>query len=88
MTEGGSRKLNEGKGDRRLLCLLLHVCAHLLVWCHDSLHLHLPAIYESSFSSFKGRFHDELKKKFLHLMHYWFYASPDIVLIFLDEMNQ
>jgi hypothetical protein len=27
------------RGDLWFLCLLLHVLIHLLVWCHDSLHL-------------------------------------------------
>jgi hypothetical protein len=32
------RSLSEG-GDLRLLCLLLHVLIHILVWYHDSLRL-------------------------------------------------
>lgn len=35
------RGLTEEKGKPQLLCLLVHVLTHFLVWCHDSLTLFL-----------------------------------------------
>ena len=38
---GGDRRLNEEKGHLQVLCFLLHVLTHFLVWCYDSFNLML-----------------------------------------------
>jgi len=38
---GGDRRLNEERGHLQVLCLLLHVLIHFLLWCYDSSNLML-----------------------------------------------
>jgi hypothetical protein len=37
----GGVRLREGTGDLGLLCLLLRVLVHVVIWCRDSLHIGL-----------------------------------------------
>jgi hypothetical protein len=55
------RKLNQEINTLRWLCILLHVFIHLILWCHDTLHFHLPAIPTKSFPSISREGSHKLK---------------------------
>ena len=52
---GGKIRVGEERGDISVLCLVLRVLVHLLVWCHESLRRR-PAVDAS------------VKRKFSHSM--------------------
>jgi hypothetical protein len=60
----GDWRFREERGDIWLHCRLLHVLMHLLVWCHHSLHFHLPAIHPRPFPYFHRRGQHDFRKKF------------------------
>jgi hypothetical protein len=79
---GGDWRPCEKEGGLPLICLLLQVLVYLLVWCHDTLHLHVPPIHTRLISSRKWLW--KLRQDMLttslntHLNH---------VLIFLHDTN-
>jgi hypothetical protein len=59
---------------------------HLLVWRHDSLHLHLAPFPTRLLQSLQGRAHDDLLKKFYALIGALGVMFP-LFLISVDEIK-